>query len=496
VAALTLGTTGTDLSSTVATGTTTPVITLNVPTASASNRGALSSADWTTFNNKGSGSVTSVAATVPSFLSISGSPITTSGTLAITYSGTALPVVNGGTGVTTSTGTGNTVLSTSPTFTTSIGSSAAFNAFEQATSLTIGYTTASGTTTTNINTAGGGSGTKTINIGGGGTAGQTTVIGIGTPNGGTSTVSLYGHTVIEGVTSTGATGTGKLVYDTSPTLVTPALGTPSALVGTNITGTAAGLTAGNVTTNANLTGSVTSVGNATTVVTNANLTGAVTSVGNATSLGSFTSAQLVAALTDETGTGSAVFATSPTLVTPVLGTPTSGTLTNATGLPISTGVSGLGTGVATFLATPSSANLAAAVTNETGTGFLVFATSPTLVTPDLGTPSTLVGTNITGTANSLNAGLGVNQTWQAVTRAIGTTYTNSTGKPIEVAITYTCTSGTTVQGLIISGATVYAGAVNLATSAGGFSLIVPNGATYVTTTNAGTLTLVSWAELR
>ena len=52
VAALTLGTTGTDLSSTVATGTTTPVITLQVPTASATNRGALSSTDWSTFNNK------------------------------------------------------------------------------------------------------------------------------------------------------------------------------------------------------------------------------------------------------------------------------------------------------------------------------------------------------------------------------------------------------------------------------------------------------------
>lgn len=55
VAALTLGTTGTDLSSTVANGTTTPVITLNVPTASATNRGALSAADWTTFNNKAPG---------------------------------------------------------------------------------------------------------------------------------------------------------------------------------------------------------------------------------------------------------------------------------------------------------------------------------------------------------------------------------------------------------------------------------------------------------
>ena len=65
VAALTLGTTGTDLSSTVATGTTTPVITLQVPTASATNRGALSAADWTTFNNKGSGTVTSVTGTAP-----------------------------------------------------------------------------------------------------------------------------------------------------------------------------------------------------------------------------------------------------------------------------------------------------------------------------------------------------------------------------------------------------------------------------------------------
>ena len=52
VAALTIGTSGTDLSSTVANSTTTPVITLNVPTASATNRGALSSADFTTFNNK------------------------------------------------------------------------------------------------------------------------------------------------------------------------------------------------------------------------------------------------------------------------------------------------------------------------------------------------------------------------------------------------------------------------------------------------------------
>jgi len=67
-----------------------------------------------------------------------------------------------------------------------------------------------------------------------------------------------------------------------------------------------------------------------------------------------------------------------------LGTPTSLTLTNATGLPVSTGISGLGTGVATFLATPSSANLASALTDEAGSGTVAFTNSPTLVTPVLG----------------------------------------------------------------------------------------------------------------
>tara|TARA_R110000868_G_scaffold323896_1_gene584826 strand:+ start:4 stop:1785 length:1782 start_codon:yes stop_codon:yes gene_type:complete len=65
VAALTLGTTGTNLSSTVSGGSGTAVITLNVPTASASNRGALSSTDWSTFNNKGSGTVTGVSGSSP-----------------------------------------------------------------------------------------------------------------------------------------------------------------------------------------------------------------------------------------------------------------------------------------------------------------------------------------------------------------------------------------------------------------------------------------------
>jgi len=80
----------------------------------------------------------------------------------------------------------------------------------------------------------------------------------------------------------------------------------------------------------------------------------------------------------------AVLFTNATLATPILGIPQSGTLTNCTGLPVSTGISGLGASVAIFLATPSSANLRAAVTDETGTGALVFANTPTLVTPVLG----------------------------------------------------------------------------------------------------------------
>jgi hypothetical protein len=92
VAALTLGTSGTDLSSTVANSTTTPVITLNVPTASATNRGALSSADWSTFNNKQntitltttgtSGAATLVGSTlnIPQYQSVLTNPITGTGT--------------------------------------------------------------------------------------------------------------------------------------------------------------------------------------------------------------------------------------------------------------------------------------------------------------------------------------------------------------------------------------------------------------------------------
>lgn len=76
-----------------------------------------------------------------------------------------------------------------------------------------------------------------------------------------------------------------------------------------------------------------------------------------------------------------------------LGTPSSANLTNATSCTITACVSGLGTGVATFLGTPTSANLAAALTDETGTGAAVFGTSPSLTTP------AIAGATVSGTAN-------------------------------------------------------------------------------------------------
>ena len=151
---------------------------------------------------------------------------------------------------------------------------------------------------------------------------------------------------------TDETGTGSLVFSNSPTLVTPVLGTPTSVTLTNASGLP--LTTG-------VTGTL-SVANGGTGATT--LTGLLKGTGTT----AFTAA---VAGTDYVAPGGA------------LGTPSSGTLTNATGLPISTGISGLGTGVATFLATPSSANLSSAITDETGNGSLVFATSPTIVTPQV-----------------------------------------------------------------------------------------------------------------
>ena len=272
--------------------------------------------------------------------------------------------------------------------------------------------------------------------------------GITVPNGAKVHVYVNGVDVIDAVTHfssltlgaslpvtsggtgvTTSTGTGSNVLSNSPTLVTPALGTPASATLTNATGLplSTGVTGllpvanggtGTATpalvegTNVTITGTwPNQTINAAGI---GNLTGAVTSVGTVTSLGSFTSANLAGALTDETGSGAAVFATSPTLVTPNLGTPSALVGTNITGtaagltagnVTTNANLTGAVTSVgnATSLGSFTSANLAAALTDETGSGSAVFATSPTLVTPILGTPTsgnldncTVDGTNQIG----------------------------------------------------------------------------------------------------
>ena len=192
--------------------------------------------------------------------------------------------------------------------------------------------------------------------------------------------------------------------------------------------------------------------------------------------------------------------TSPTLVTPALGTPASGTLTNCTGLPVSTGVSGLGSNVATFLGTPTSANLKAALTDETGSGSAVFATSPTLVTPALGTVTSGDISACTSTSMTL------------VTPILGTptsgVLTNCTGSPTFTNVKYSGLVATTAAAPTIASATTIApttpivfisGTTAVVTitapspiSAGGGQItLIPTGA--FTTTNAGNIAIASTA---
>jgi hypothetical protein len=272
-----------------------------------------------------------------------------------------------------------------------------------------------------------------------------------------------------GVTT--ATGTGSVVRATSPTLTTPALGTPTAGVLTSCTGLplATGITG-------------------TLGVSNGG-TGVTTS----------------------TGSGANVLGTSPTLVTPNLGTPTSGTLTNCTFPTLNqntTGSSGSCTGnAATATLAAKSSTLAQGGGNGTAMTFnwsgqsgqpawlwgsndgsniyvynpsnfsVNFATTATNATnaTNATTAASCSGNSATATlattaTTALNP-IGVGQTWQTVTRTGGITYTNSTGKSIMVSLYGQGTLSFVVNGLQVALSTVN-------NAANSITVIVPNGATY------------------
>lgn len=206
----------------------------------------------------------------------------------------------------------------------------------------------------------------------GGTSSATTLdIALGHANTWTALQTFGTSISIGGVTPSGATGTGNLVFGTSPTLITPALGTPASGILTNATGLPLTTGVTGLLPHANIAATAVTPGS----YTNANITVAAD--------GSITAAANGSA-------GGSVSLTSPTSTLTLSPSPITGTGTLDLNLGHAntwTALQTFGTNISIGGVTPSGA---------TGTGNLVFATSPTLVTPALGTPSALVLTNATG----------------------------------------------------------------------------------------------------
>jgi hypothetical protein len=220
------------------------------------------------------------------------------------------------------------------------------------------------------------------------------------------------------------TGTGSLVFATSPTLVTPNIGVASATSVNKVLITAPATSATLTITNGS---SLTASGNV-TLASSGTMTLTLGANNITLSTSGATAVTLPVSGTLATLSGSETLS-NKTLSGCELGAPISGVLTNCTDYPVSA-LANAGTGVNTFLATPSSANLRAAVTDETGTGSLVFANTPTLITPNIGAA---IGASlaVSGALTSSGGNIGF-------TAGAGETVTQATSSTTSVTINARC----------------------------------------------------------
>jgi len=422
----------------VSSGGTTPAISMAAATASVN--GYLTSTDWTTFNNKGSGSVTSVAQSFTGgIISVGGSPVTTSGTLALTVAGTSggIPYFSSATTWATSAALAANALV--------IGGGA-------------GVAPATTTTGTGVVTALG------VNTG---SAGAFVVNGgaLGTPSSGTLTNCTF-PTLNQNTTGTAANVTGVVAVANGGTGLssTPANGALDIGNGTNFTRTT--LTQGTGITITNAAGSIT-IASSVTPVTSVTGTAPVVSSGGTTPAISMAAATASVngylTSTDWTTFNGKQPAGSYVTVGGALGTPSSGTLTNCTFPTLNQNTSGTAAGLSATLAVASG-----------GTGL---TTTPANGALDIGN-----GTGFTRT--TLTQGTGI-----SITNASGSITISATGGG-----TVTSVGGTgSVNGITLSGTVTTSGNLTLGGTLSGVSLTsqvsgtlpIANGGTGSTTLGAG-----------